>query len=443
VVFDFFAYLKRIYFAAEYEDTNGQQEEGLTNTVSILSITSNATFRRVESRDVLVQSFLVMFNNIASPCLAIAAISSSCFYNAVFLPPSVDSQYSFQFCSSVLISDGSCLEYVTETHHTSYMPPFIYSYQCSSIFITSYSSVYVYLFLITSFGLPLAILTVKGLHSRYAVKDIDLLSFKLLDMLLPEVARPLEEELPCDYKPLVQIDKLCVVMISSTGILITFGALFPPLAAVIVVSVLLTTYTVQLAVGKLLTESQKANYIHYTMRLNEECDGMQSAFRHVVYLLLVFAASFYAFFVYDMLGDEVGWLRAIWAPVCLAMMPLVLYLCIVVGRVLYEAIRKDREEHRGGYEVKYQPVDNAILTTSGDEKTSALNRQRSPNTTTNNKDIDVKRSVSFSDKSVTFQSFESSPLPALITRTNKPSSSSSSSIDSQKDQQLGSGSSLL
>ncbi len=43
IVFDFFAYLKRVYFSHEYENSDTDFSEGMTNTISILSMTSNAT----------------------------------------------------------------------------------------------------------------------------------------------------------------------------------------------------------------------------------------------------------------------------------------------------------------------------------------------------------------------------------------------------------------
>jgi len=81
-------------------------------------------------------------------------ISPNCFYH-VFQPESdVSSKYSFNSCD-IINFNGTCIKYQTEYATTSYSPPFTYSYQCGSEFITYYVPVFVLLCMLSTFIIPI------------------------------------------------------------------------------------------------------------------------------------------------------------------------------------------------------------------------------------------------------------------------------------------------
>ena len=83
-----------------------------------------------------LQLFIRLVNNIINPCIVVAVINEDCFYNLMIAPPPVNAQFTFQYCSSLNIATNVCSEIGYATQSTSFNPPYIYSFQCSSRFIT-------------------------------------------------------------------------------------------------------------------------------------------------------------------------------------------------------------------------------------------------------------------------------------------------------------------
>jgi hypothetical protein len=101
-----------------------------------------------------LQVFLALFNNIAVPCLVVAVLSPSCLYNIFEAPPVVTSNIVVQDC--YVGAEAVFCTYLAPVVLTSvYSPPFTYSYQCSSSFITYYAPAFVYLALSAAVGTPL------------------------------------------------------------------------------------------------------------------------------------------------------------------------------------------------------------------------------------------------------------------------------------------------
>lgn len=138
-----------------------------------------------------------------------------------------------------------------------------------------------------------------------------------------------------ESKPIFAVSKFLVNIVCNIGIMITFGAIFPPLAVVICLSILVNTRFVQLMIGRLLTKAENAGVSVYGHQLDLDCEGAHKAFRHVIWLLLVFTCLFYSLFVFDILGDAEGWRRALWAPLAMVSLPVVIYVGVVVMKLIY------------------------------------------------------------------------------------------------------------
>ena len=147
-----------------------------------------------------------------------------------------------------------------------------------------------------------------------------------------------------DGRPIFALAKFLVNIVSNIGILITFGAIFPPLAVVICLSILANTRFVQLMIGRLLTKADALHLPSYGHQLDQDCEGAAKAFRHVIWLLLVFTCLFYSLFVFDILGDSVGWRRALWAPLTMICLPLAIYFGVVVLKCISRCQDDDSRE---------------------------------------------------------------------------------------------------
>jgi hypothetical protein len=118
--------------------------------------------------DLLFLSFMILLNNMIFPAIAIIFVSPDCLINALVSEASVSSSYSYQICSRYFfIGSEACVQYLTYSITTSYSPPFIYSYQCSSIIIINYVAVFILMSIFEGIIQPCFKLLVKFLYDGY------------------------------------------------------------------------------------------------------------------------------------------------------------------------------------------------------------------------------------------------------------------------------------
>jgi len=133
-------------------------------------------------------------------------------------------------------------------------------------------------------------------------------------------------------------------LVAHVSVLLTFGVAYPPLAFIILVYMCTTTWTWQSLLGKLfaLPEQIKArgsanlknnssgdqdreaeealvNTIATIFaNMEEQCMGVWQVFHQSKYLILTGAGFFYAFFLFDIVGDRAQSLgEVIWVPLCM------------------------------------------------------------------------------------------------------------------------------
>eukprot|EP01032_Pedospumella_encystans_P009863 gene9863-biopygen8192 len=147
----------------------------------------------VKSRDfVSIQLFVSLVNNILIPCFVVAIVSPSCFYNIFKAAQPVTT--SFNYNGKCLYFDNQndqlvqCYQEEIITATTSYNPPFEYSYQCSSSFITYYAPAYVIMCILAGVAIPAVQVSLQLLHARAVVGTR---WFVLLDLVLPRILKPL------------------------------------------------------------------------------------------------------------------------------------------------------------------------------------------------------------------------------------------------------------
>ena len=117
-------------------------------------------------RDVTVLSLISIINKIVAPCIAIALVNSNCFYNALFAAPAVTAEV--KYCNTH-IAGLSCVNLLASGENgKTYNPPFLYSYQCSSFFLTDYAPVFVYMFAFSSILMPFILFCLQNLHDSLA-----------------------------------------------------------------------------------------------------------------------------------------------------------------------------------------------------------------------------------------------------------------------------------
>jgi hypothetical protein len=297
---------------------------------------------------ILLQVFIALFNNIAVPCIVVAVISPSCF-SQVFSPaPEVSTPYTYEICENLL--HGSCIDHVSVQSRTTYTPSFQYSYQCSSSIITYYAPAFVALCVITSVVTPLLQLAVMLVHRQVAPHTV---LHRVTDRLLPRILKDLDPEriaLYGPHKPYFHVNRLLILLIAYLGLLLTFGAVFPLLALCFTVTLLSLTAFTKVKVGRFLNLALQQGKPEFMQLMNVECQraGAAVVVRRSLWMVCAFSCVFYTLFVFDTLGDKVGFGGAYWVLIAVPMTTVLLFMLAAVMEYAVQdrhAKRSDTEDN--------------------------------------------------------------------------------------------------
>lgn len=284
---------------------------------------------------------MVLLNNIIIPSMATAAISSECFYFLLVPAPAVTAVYSFSECAQYdiarakigVVESTPCINNVISSTNISYNPPFQYSYQCSSVIVTNYATIYMYMFIIITVYQPLKNLVAwcwinrnnKGDKTQPASKltsFVDYLTsinrFSSLSFDTPRYDHTNKK----NVRKWFNVQKYTVRIYSYFIILVTFGALCPPLAIVGMIAIYAFTYHELNVTGKLLSDAKDKHYLQLISYMEKDFGLANQHFARTIWLIVPFASLFIGYFVFDTLGDSVGWKNALWAPLVLISFPL-------------------------------------------------------------------------------------------------------------------------
>jgi Leucine-rich repeat (LRR) protein len=298
---------------------------------------------------VTVQLFVSVVNNILVPCLVVSIINPDCFYN--IFKTAADVVAHFEYGGRCLVYEPfsralyACDVQEVLIAQTSYSPPFDYSYQCSSSFITYYSPAYVNMCIIAGIALPLAQLLLQWLHGR-AVRGTRW--FAVLDAVLPRILKPVPEisdaanSISSPYLPYFDASQHLITLLTYLALLLTFGAVFPPLAVCFAVTMLCMAAYTRLKVGRFLFNAQAQGLAGCAAAVEQECSGVggTALLRRSVGMVVAFSCLFYTLFLFDTLGDAEGLAGAYWV---LIVVPLLVMLGVLAVRYISHCTVSDSE----------------------------------------------------------------------------------------------------
>lgn len=277
------------------------------------------------------QLFVALFNNIAIPCLVVAAVSSDCFYELFDAQQAAKSFFMYLECA--IFANDSCVLFYPVLDSTSYTPPFTYSYQCGAQFITSYAPTFVYLGLEVAFLAPLMNLLLLKLYEHATPGSW---WFRVLNYNLSKKLKPLKaldngaSLVRSVYSPYFDANQLLVQLMTYLGIILTFGAVFPPLAVVMMAAIVSIILSKKLILGRFILSAVEQKMPQYLEVIELDAEGVGrlhvSKLRVSGWMLASFAFCFYTLFLFDLLGDEVGFAGSFWVFIVLPLMPLGIYL---------------------------------------------------------------------------------------------------------------------
>jgi hypothetical protein len=348
---------------------------------------------------------LSLFNSIIAPCVAVALISSDCFLYVISSAPSIEVTYQSQPCRALLLQEQipkqlECRGDV-ESYSTSFTPPFIYAYQCSSQLLVTFVEVFVYRYIIGGMLVPCIQVGLKFsqgyIYHRFGEDSFawTLLSHFLMKALqpMPPASQPLpskksSDELeknalidgkqenvfrdsatqqikrldsvgqaPIPSKTLVlqktldkgwfRAERSIIYIATDMAIMLTFGTMFPPLALVGCISILVYTIFLQLALGRLYTLSKldRDNFQSYVENIREEWKGMSKLIISAFHTMRPLVLIFWSFFLFDTLGDSYGTTKAAWIFLIMALIPFTIVLLNALVR-RWRKYCEDRDRER-------------------------------------------------------------------------------------------------
>jgi hypothetical protein len=313
--------------------------EGLERILIKKSITTDA-LQRCQHRHVITQSIIGLFNNILIPLLSTAAISSTCYY--YFFQSAIPIVATFQYtecvirtsivyacfvvksitvCPDVVGSIYQCFDEIPVAKTTTFFPPFRYSYQCSSTFIASYAAVYVYSYMMAALLSPLITYFLSKLRQSLSSQSSSSQLVLVLNYLLPPYLLPINEDFKLGTKLLYR-DYFVTTAIIDTAVLITFGAIFPPLSLIICSAIVIRVLCILYPLGSLLSQAEEKSLSQYSQQLLQDCDDIPEIFGKLLWLILPFAALIFSLFILDTYGDVVSWQRALIPTLAMCAVPL-------------------------------------------------------------------------------------------------------------------------
>ncbi len=267
-----------------------------------------------------------MINNIAIPCLVVAVVSPNCFYNALVAAPTVTTTITYQDCSTVDVTTGLCLAYAYVSVPTAFDPPFSYNYQCSASLITYYSPAFVSMCMVSTFVTPLAQYTCQWLHKRATPGTY---WHRLLDSSLPRMLQTVSENVAENIdKTFVGSGGVMTTLVSTLGIFLTFGIMFPPLCVALAVTVVASVLIFRVNVCRFISSASEQYKESIVKIVESECNSVDTMqiLEDSVWILVTVSCCFYTLFLFDTLGDAVGFEKAYWVLIVMPLMPLILYI---------------------------------------------------------------------------------------------------------------------
>ena len=249
-----------------------------------------------------------VFNQVFVPAISVMIFSDNCFYN-VFVPSgTVSTQLNYEVGAVdqyFILSSG---QYIQVQSQYTFSPPFSYSFQCSSQLLVSFSSVFVYRFLIDGLLFPcLLVLLKKWQLWGYARKGWQSNVYQYVTMFLNSSLRPigLKEWDDVNAPTVFSGDRFTVGLVCDIAIILSFGTAFPVLAIIGAISICVRLVFLQLTIGRVVVMSrQYPHLLEFVERTSNECRKVGRTLLKTLPASMWLISVFWSTFLFDMMGSQ-------------------------------------------------------------------------------------------------------------------------------------------
>jgi hypothetical protein len=294
-------------------------------------------------------------NNIVIPCVALSLVSPDCFYNLLYSREDVSSTLATGFGFTVEYIDRFNPKYFdsfsTTAHYESalqYTPSYSYSYQCSSAILTSYVVIFLYSALFGLMSQPF----IDRLN-----QNVDMMQGKLVTQAsfitrtsstrnsestpgkISDRASTATTSSAAASEVVMMLDRIPINstyfilhLVTMVAVMLSFGCMFPFLAFILFITIICQTKYMEYRIGQYIesvvqcptlplgAKRQRIN------KLNDELRDMQQKLLLSLWQIIPCLGPFYGIFVFDIIGDASSTKEAIFAPVLLFVVSVVIYI---------------------------------------------------------------------------------------------------------------------
>jgi hypothetical protein len=312
-------------------------------------------FDHIRECDIPFIALNIGLNNLIYPVIAIMVVSSNCFYDAIFSAPPITTSYTAPISAYSTTVSAITIE-------SSYDPPFSYSYQCSSVIYAYYCPVFIFMLAFEAVLIPVLLLWYRIMistnnnhnnngsnsneedDSNRKISRVELVSRSSLPVnesgggksflmneqqqnseattvssssaprltFFQRVVNFIDESSllkenhnskgssSSSKRMLFDKNRYVIRMISYLLILVAYGAIFPPLAIIVFLSVILRTVYEEILMGRLLfTFPQRTE-----RRLQNDCQGMMTPMKYCLAIIIPISTLLYSYLIFDSFGKE-------------------------------------------------------------------------------------------------------------------------------------------
>lgn len=293
-----------------------------------------------------------LFNNIVAPFIATAMVNTNCFYYALVPADNVKYFGEINLCLREY-ANYECALKDTISLSTSYQPTFVYTYQCTSDLLALFASVWIYMFLFGGILVPLFNLVVYVIEAANT-KDATEFELKQINwfVLLLLKIKGTSQQIPRKKLSRFNYQKQVVVLCNHLAIILSFGFLFPPIAVVGCLAIVIQVYTQKVLVLDLVhtcrewitthsnpdigeasdeetsraTMTTTSKVFDILAQTEQACDKFAHTYLKTVCNIVLYVSLVWGLFLWDIVGDEVGLLQSMWVMLVLGFVGILLRL---------------------------------------------------------------------------------------------------------------------
>ena len=118
-----------------------------------------------------------------------------------------------------------------------------------------------------------------------------------------------------------------MTLLMKLGVLLTFGAIIPPVALAMAVSIMAVVCTARVELQRFVQSAIAMRRLQCLSVIDAECAGVgkHRQMQRAVVIIVCYCCAFYALFLFDTLGDAEGFEAAAWVLVVVPLAPAVVY----------------------------------------------------------------------------------------------------------------------